>query len=129
MDYSEQEIKFVEVFLEESRNSGEYRESFAKAKAAAGYPEYYTKAKIFGIVKDLLIEGVGVELAQMIPKMLNKLEEITDNPSTPGAANVLKAAETLLDRAGIIKVEKSEIKVAAPNGVLVLPAKQEIKED
>lgn len=125
-DFTPQELKFAEVFLEESRASNDYRSAFKKAKDAAEYPESATRATILAKVKDLIIEGINIELAQMTPKLLNSLEGIIDNPSLPGAKNTIAVAMTLLDRAGIVKVEKSEVKVDAPNGVLILPTKNEL---
>lgn len=128
-EYTEQEQVFVSTFLEESRKTGEYHKSFTKAKEAAGYPASASKAKIFKDVKELLLEGVSAELAQMIPKMLNGLEKVVDEPSLPGAKNIIAAAATLLDRAGVVKTEKSEVKMEVPNGVLILPSKTAVSED
>lgn len=127
-DYSAQELKFVEVFLEEARVSGDYISARKKAKEAAGYGDTVSYARIFGRTIELLKEQLGVQLSQMAVKMVNKLDQVIDNPSIPGAKNIISAASTMLDRAGIIKVEKTEVKVVAPNGVLIMPAKQDVIE-
>jgi hypothetical protein len=44
-----------------------------------------------------------------------------DDPTQLGMREKLKAAQDMLDRAGVVKTEKVE--VTAPSGVMVLPPK------
>lgn len=125
-DYTPQQLKFVEVFLEESRTNSNYNEAGKIAKEAAGYSEGTKVYYIFKSVKELIIEAQQLRLAQMSSKLLNSLENVLDNPSLPGAKNVIAAASTLLDRGGLIKKEETTVNVKTPDGVLILPAK--IKE-
>lgn len=127
-NYSPQQIRFVEVYLDESRTNNNYTEVSKLARTAAGYSETTSIHEIVKGVKDLILEGVNLRLAQMAPKLLNNLETVVDYPATPGAKNILAAASTLLDRAGIIKKEESTINIKAPDGVLILPAKNKSDE-
>jgi len=122
---SEQQKTFVRVFLDESSRTGDYRLAAEAAKKAAGYSEHSHVRSILGAqgVKDLLMEEVTLELAQKIPKLLFRIEEVVDNPNLPGAKRIIDACIALLDRAGIVKVDKSEIKVDAPDGVIMIPMK------
>lgn len=122
---TEQQKTFVRVFLDESAKTGNYKEAALVARKAAGYSEYSHIRTILGFagVKDLLMEEVTLELAQKIPKLLFKLEEVVDNPNLPGAKRLIDACSTLLDRCGVVKVDKSEVKVSAPEGVILIPNK------
>lgn len=125
MTANEKQKAFVQAFLEEGRRTGDYRTAAANALETAGYSPKTSFSTIFESegVKDIFMDGVNTELAQMIPKLLHSLEAVLDNPALPGAKNVIAAAATLLDRAGVSKVEKIDMEVKTPDGVLILPPK------
>ena len=89
----------------------------------AGYaPGSYTS-----VVKSLksqildLAEGV---LAVNAPKAAMKLIQVMDSDEPIPQANMrLQAAQTLLDRVGIGKKERLDVKVETPSGLFILPAK------
>ena len=116
---------FVDKFLEHGKLTGNYREAAEIAGKEAGYSPNTSFAEIFNSdgVKELFMKSVGIELARIVPKLLHALEAVIDNPATPGAKNIIAAAATLLDRAGVTKVEKIDMEVKAPDGVIVLPPK------
>lgn len=125
MSASEQQKTFVSVFLEEGKRTGNYAEAADKAKEVAGYSPNTKFSHIIDSenVKNLFLEGVSVELLRIVPKLLHRLEQVIDTPAMPGAKNIIAAAATLLDRGGVTKVEKSEVEVKVPDGVLILPPK------
>lgn len=124
MAYSDQQLRFVEVFLEESTKGGNYRTAGKAALEAASYGPSVRIAHVMPGVRDLIIESFQNELVQKIPKLLFRLEEIVDDPNIPGAKRLIDVCTTLLDRAGIVKKDETTVNVKTPDGVLILPAKK-----
>lgn len=124
--YTEQQLSFVEHYLELSKDNENYDEVAKLAREAAGYSNTAKINTIVDSVKELILDGINLRLAKMLPKLLNKMEHAIDNPAEPGAKNAIAAVMTLLDRGGIVKVEKSEVNIKAPDGVLILPSKQQV---
>ena len=83
-----------------------------QAAEVAGYaPGSYTS----------VAEGV---LAINAPKAAMKLIQVMDSDEPIPQANMrLQAAQTLLDRVGIGKKERLDVKVETPSGLFILPAK------
>lgn len=129
MAYSDQQLKFVEVFLDVSSQNGSYREAGKAALKAANYGEHVRISHVMPYVRELVIEAFQNDLVTKIPKLLFRLEEIVDNPNIPGAKRLIDVCSTLLDRAGIVKKEESTITVKSPDGVLILPSKQTLNEN
>ncbi len=122
-DYTPNQKRFAEVFVEQSRTNPNYSEVCKVALISAGYAEGTSVTEIMRAVKDLIIELSSLRLVQMIPKIINGMESVVDNPSIPGAKNIIAAAIPLLDRAGIIKKEESTLIVKQPDGILIMPCK------
>jgi hypothetical protein len=128
-EYTLQQIKFVDKYLELSVENDNYREVSQEAKKFAGYSENTPVSTIIKSVKDLILEEMNLRLAQMAPKLLNGLDTVLDEPSMPGADTLLKAISQGLDRVGIVKVDKSTMEVKAPDGILILPSKNKPAEE
>lgn len=128
-NYSDQQKLFVEIFLDESRTNPNYNDVAKLARTGAGYSETTKVAEIMAGVKELIIDQHNLRLVMMIPKLMNGLEDAVDNPAKPGVKNLLSAVMTGLDRAGIIKKEESTINIKTPDGILILPSKNEVSED
>ena len=86
----------------------------------------YNKAnamKLFRQVKDEVVRRAEEYVALQSPKAAIRIGQVLDDPATLGATNILAAANTILDRAGITKKDRVELDIKAPTGILILPSK------
>lgn len=89
----------------------------------AGYSENTATKEVIGPLKEHIIELTNTYLAMNGPKAAVGLVNVIDSPNTLGAANKLKAAESVLDRIGITKKNDDAMKL--PQGAIVfLPPKE-----
>lgn len=122
-DLSAQEFAFLDYLFD-----GEKMRNPDEAKQLAGYPSNYPVLKIIRKVSKELLQKCDDYLALYAPHGLMGLMDILNNPNEPGSKIRLQAVVELLDRAGVVKKEKSEVASAAPSYILYLPPKQELKE-
>lgn len=126
-NYTQQQLDFVQYYLEESKNTVDYIAAAKIARSKAGYADNVPLSPLLNSVKDLIIESMKTQLITMLPKLVNKMEKVVDNPAEPGAKTVVAAISTMMDRAGLIKPDESTLNIKAPNGVIILPQKQSIE--
>lgn len=98
------------------------------AKQMAGYPKDYPVVKIIKSVNKELIERCDNFLALYAPNGVIGLIQLLNEPETPGSKLKLQTIIELLDRAGVVKKEKSEVAQASQNFMFVLPSKTPIIE-
>lgn len=126
---TEKQQKFVDVYielLEAGENDGEARKV---AREAAGYAPTTSMTHIIsGEVQEYLIDWSNKRLALGLPKAINKLNFVIDNPEEKGNANLLAAINTWLDRGGVTKKESKEVTLKIPTGLVILPAKAPLDE-
>ena len=96
-----------------------------KAAELAGYaPNSH-----FQVVKSLkteILDRTESILAQSAPKAALKITDIMNSTQPIPQANIrMQAAQTILDRVGIAKTDRIDLKVEAPTGLFILPAKKE----
>lgn len=91
-----------------------------EAKRLAGYSDNYPTSAVVESVKDEIVERTKLFLARKGPKAAFKLVDVLDNPEKLGTKEILTAAKDILDRAGVVKVEKLDV---TSNGIFILPAK------
>jgi len=96
-----------------------------KAAELAGYaPNSH-----FQVVKSLkteILDRTESILAQSAPKAALKLTDIMNSTQPIPQANIrMQAAQTILDRVGIAKTDRIDLKIEAPTGLFILPAKKE----
>jgi len=99
-----------------------------EAKLLAGY---HKSTPILPLVRKLnkeIINRGDDYLALHSPIALNGLMNVMNNPTEPGSKIRLQAVIELLDRAGVVKKDKTEISQDAPNYIFVLPSKKPITE-
>ena len=78
-------------------------------------------------LKEEIIELASNVLAREAPSAAFKLVEIMHSDEAVPQANVkLQAAQTLLDRVGVIKKEKLDINHNVTGGIFILPKKETI---
>lgn len=108
---------------------GEAQGDFRQAMNMAGYGEDVSYQSIMRSqkLKDALLERSKDYLAWNLPKAVTAVTNIIDQPTQLGAQNKLKASETVMDRAGLVKTEKQEVEVKS--GLFILPAKGDDGED
>ena len=97
-----------------------------EAARLAGYSEN-GHWQVAQALKNEIIELASNILAQSAPKAAMKLVDIMDsNVPIPQANMRLQAAQTILDRTGLGKQERLEVKHKVEGGLFILPAKEEI---
>lgn len=88
----------------------------------------YAPGTHYAVVKALRSEILDITesiLAVNAPQAAHKLVELLNSSEPVPQANIkLAAAQTLLDRVGVAKTERLDVKVEAPNGIFILPAKK-----
>lgn len=116
-----------EAFL--SALFGEAQGDFRIAMNMAGYGSDVSFHTIMRSkpLREALLEQSKDYLAMNLPKAVTAVTNIIDDPTQLGAQNRLKASETVMDRAGLVKSEKQEVEVKS--GLFILPAKGDDGED
>lgn len=97
---------------------------FAKARNLAGYSSKTPR-------RDILSDSLLDELRRIQEEYLvmhggkaaRAYTNILENPSQLGASNKIKAADSILDRAGVVKKSQVEVKQDTPTAIIVIPAK------
>ena len=100
-------------------------ETKGDAKLAAEMSGY--KSSHYHLLKSLKQEVLDITqeiLAQSAPKAAFKLLEIMDSDRPiPQATNKLQAAQSVLDRVGVVKTERLNITHSGGGGIFLLPEK------
>ena len=97
-----------------------------EAAKLAGYSEN-GHWQVAHALKNEIIELASNILAQSAPKAAIKLVDILDSSVPIPQANIrLQAAQTILDRTGLGKQERLDVKHKVEGGLFILPAKEEI---
>lgn len=118
-----QEI-FVEVFCRATEDGLPKREAIKIARDAACYAETTSITHILTPkVKQAILDDINTRLVMLAPQALNKIEDVLNSPEQKGATNLLNAAQTLLDRIGIVKKEAVEVTVKDSSSIIILPPK------
>ena len=112
---TEKQQKFLDSLIETNGNPKE-------AAKLAGYSGNHYQ--IVKALKDEIIDLATDVLANSAPEAAFKLVDImkTDRP-IPQIGNKLQAAQSILDRVGVIKKERLEVNHNNAGGVFILPAK------
>lgn len=119
--YTAKQKKFLKLFAE-----NKFKEPEAMA-AKAGYKGGYWQ--IIDSLKDDIQEIATAILVGAAPQAaVTLVETMTGDKPIPGAQNKMKAATEVLDRAGVVKVDKSQVDVGVSGGLFLLPVKHELKE-
>lgn len=119
--------KQEQLFLDYLFDGAEVRHP-EEAKVMAGYPKDYPVMRIIKAVNKDLIERCDHYLSLYAPNGVVGLIQLLNEPETPGSKLKLATIIEILDRAGVVKKEKTEVAQVAPNFMFVLPSKVEIKE-
>jgi hypothetical protein len=98
------------------------------AKKLAGYSPDTATMHIINSMKEEIIEQAQLYLAMHSPKASKAMVDVMDDPVALGNDNKLKAAAQILDRVGIAKQEKVEVK-SNTTGIFLLPPKNKNAEE
>ena len=112
---------FLEVLFEEGIDG-----DFAKAKVAAGYSPNYATSSLVKSLEEEILKATRTYLTRTAPRAALAIGNIIDNPTTLGVKEKMAAAKDILDRVGVVKVERMEI---TGTNVFILPSKKTEEED
>ena len=115
--------KFLDVLFGEAH--GNPRE----AAKIAGYSEH-SYPKVIRNLKKEITELAENHLSTHSAKAATRLTTLLDEDgTTPHAGIRLAAANSVLDRVGIVKKDQLDINMRAVHGIFILPAKDGINKD
>jgi glycerate-2-kinase len=101
-----------------------------QAMVSAGYTEGAGSTAIVKALKNEILEIANLILTRNAPRAANKLVNIMESDAPiPQANQKLNAAQSLLDRVGIVKENKLQVDHNVTGGIFVMPAKEELTID
>lgn len=115
---TDKQQKFLDCLIETNGNPKE-------AAELAGYSgNHYQVVKS---LKNEIIDLATDVLANSAPEAAFKLVDIMNtNKPIPQIGNKLQAAQSILDRVGVVKKDRLEVEHTTSGGVFILPAKEEV---
>ena len=90
--------------------SDEAQGSPAKAKVLAGYSDTYPTSDLCKSLEDEILDATKAFLSRSAPKAAISLVEVLTNPTELGIKEKIVVAKDVLDRVGLSKTEKVEVK-------------------
>lgn len=115
-ELNEKQKKFLEVLFDEA--GGDIKQ----AKILAGYSPDYPNSNLIKGLKEEIVDATYTFMARNAPKAAFAIVAGIDDPTDLGTRDKLAAAKDLLDRAGVVKTEKTQVE--ATGGVMLMPPKQ-----
>ena len=103
---------------------GEAGGNYAKAMRIAGYAPSTKSHALIQSLRSEIIERAELQLAVNAPKAVMSMVGILDDPTALGNREKLVAAQQLLDRVGLSRVEKINVSSDKPMGLFILPEKK-----
>ena len=101
-----------------------------QAMTVAGYDSSAPSTFLLQSLSSELIEIATHTLAKNAPRAANKIVDImTSDMPIPQVNQKLQAAQTLLDRVGVVKEQKMNVEHNVSGGIFIIPAKEEMTID
>lgn len=124
--YTENQKKFLDVLY-----TDEVAGNIRKAMDLAGYSKETSPGVVIAALAEELIDISKKVVASHSIEAAFAQNNVMKDPNQLGAANKLKAAQSILDRAGIVhERESSDVKLNVPSGgFFILPAKDIVQEE
>lgn len=122
-ELTELQKRFLDVLFTEAEGN------LSRAKELAGYSDNTSTSEIVASLSDEIAEQALRSLAGQSAEAMYGLLSVLRQPNQLGAANRLKAAAQILDRAGIVKKNETIDLKVPETGIVILPAKKTLKED
>jgi hypothetical protein len=113
---TERQQKLLNVLFEEAGGD------IITAKKLAGYSNASSTAEIIKGLKEEILEATQMYMARNAPKAAVAMTGALLDPTELGIKEKMLAAKDLLDRTGLVKTERMEVK--ASGGVMLLPPKE-----
>ena len=115
--------KFLDVLFGEAKGNPK------EAARLAGYSSH-SYPKVIRNLKKEITELAETHLSPHSAQAANRLIALLDEDgTTPQAGIRLAAANSILDRVGIVKKDQIDINMKALHGIFILPAKDNPKKD
>jgi hypothetical protein len=116
-EYTPQQMAFRRALI------GEAKGDIQAALQIAGYSENTRPADIIRTLRAEIIEDAMDMLALKATRAVHNLSEVMENPTSGGASNVIKVANSILDRVGVQNKDSLALNVPA-GGLVIMPAKR-----
>lgn len=114
---TEKQTAFLEALF------GPARGDIRSAMDIAGYSENASASTLVASLKDEILERSTNVLAATAPRAAMSFGDVINDPTLLGAKELMQAAKEVLDRTGIVKVERVDHNISTPNGIFILPPK------
>ena len=122
--YTGKQQSFLDAMYDS--NTGDIRQ----AMTVAGYDSSAPSTFLLQSLSSELIEIATHTLAKNAPRAANKIVDImTSDIPIPQVNQKLQAAQTLLDRVGVVKEQKMNVEHNVSGGIFIMPAKEEMTID
>ena len=118
---TEKQQKFLDVLFDEAGGD------MVAAKKLAGYADTTPTTEIVKGLKEEILEATQMYMARNAPKAALAMTGALYDPTELGIRDKMSAAKELLDRVGLVKTEKMEVK--ASGGIMLMPPKANTEED
>lgn len=115
--------RFLDLLYEDGLPD-DFIERCKDVKERAGYAPSMKLSVILRPLSEEILKRNQEWLVFESTSPIKVLQNIVRTPTLPGSDNAIKAANSLLDRAGIGKQEKQEIDIKTSQGIVILPAKK-----
>ena len=105
---------------------GEAEGNYRNALRLAGYSDLTTVSEAIEPIKEEILSHANSFLVSLAPKAVIKQGKMLDDPNQPGAPNLMRVIESILNRIGMSeKRAGDELNLKVPSGGLfILPAKE-----
>lgn len=113
---TEKQTAFLEALF------GPARGDVRSAMDIAGYSENASSSTLVASLKDEILERSTNVLAATAPRAAMSFGDVINDPTLLGAKEMMQAAKEVLDRVGLVKVERVDHNISTPNGIFILPA-------
>tara|TARA_E500000318_G_scaffold77215_1_gene71953 strand:+ start:45 stop:422 length:378 start_codon:yes stop_codon:yes gene_type:complete len=120
-ELNEKQQLFLEVLFDEAGGD------MVAAKKLAGYADTTPTTSIIKGLKEEILEATQMYMARNAPKAALAMTGALYDPTELGIRDKMSAAKELLDRVGLVKTEKMEVKTSG--GVMLMPPKAVSEED
>jgi len=115
--YTEKQSAFLDALMTQAKGN------VRKAMDIAGYEKTAKSSHVVSSLRDEIIDRASMVLALNSTKAAFGLVDVLDDPTSMGARNSIAAASQVLDRVGLVKQEKVEVKNTG-GAMFILPPKE-----
>lgn len=123
--YTELQKKFLDAYAD-PRNGGDFR----TCMRIAGYSDNVATREIAASLREEILDLTRDMLVVAGPKAAAVVINTLQNGSDAGAANKLKAAQMVFDRAGVVTRSESQVSLNVPSGgIVIMPAKNPLPDE